>query len=720
MSRAFAAGVHYSLRFAAISILCLIAFPCIASGNNTEGSEHSPNIRELLRLLQNAEVQDWLRKQESVASGVDEVKEAAARRAFGQAFSERFAAIRNHLGDLWRALPTIGAEFRQADYRLREASGGPGFLSILLAAGSLTGFGLAIQAMVRKRIQHNPFLIHQDGGSPGPRRRRRLARSIAGELVGLLVFCIACFGPPLLFEQPSLPDSILLTFLAASAAWVSTRSMAYVISASDNDRNIRLSANPSPTGKSANGHLFFWIIAAVGWFAFGSAIVETTRLSGMDPQISELVSYCLGLGLLMIGFAAIWRVPQTQPHERAANRNVPYRWLATFFLVVLWMVWVADAMRLFWLLAIGLLTPMALRAGRKLTRHLFLDDLASPEGENTSTTVVIADTLLRASLIAAALWILARAWGIGFSHLAASDDSLSMVARAVVTVLAILLVFDVLWQFTRTVIDLNLSRMDGAASPGSEIGIRQAKLRTLLPVARNFAMVLFATLAVMMSLSSLGIEIGPLIASAGVVGLAIGFGAQTLVKDVISGIFYLLDDAFRVGEYIVSGSFSGTVESFSLRSVRLRHNRGPVFTVPFSALGAVQNLSRDYAIDKLVITVTYDTDLEKARKLIKRVGQQLMEDPELAPMIIEPLKMQAVVDFGTYGIQLKLKMTTMPGSQSAVRQKAYPLIKKVFDENGVEFAHPTVKVAEGEPKAGVAAVQQMTSAIAMPHAAPSR
>ena len=111
------------------------------------------------------------------------------------------------------------------------------------------------------------------------------------------------------------------------------------------------------------------------------------------------------------------------------------------------------------------------------------------------------------------------------------------------------------------------------------------------------------------------------------VGVAIGFGSQTLVKDIISGMFYLLDDAFRVGEYIQSGSYKGTVESFSLRSVKLRHHRGPLYTVPFGELGAVQNMSRDWVIDKLTIGVTYDTDLDKAKKLIKQIGKELAEDP---------------------------------------------------------------------------------------------
>ena len=167
---------------------------------------------------------------------------------------------------------------------------------------------------------------------------------------------------------------------------------------------------------------------------------------------------------------------------------------------------------------------------------------------------------------------------------------------------------------------------------------RRGRIRTLLPILRIVLVVVLSVMAVLMALSALGVQIGPLVAGAGVVGVAIGFGSQTLVKDVISGMFYLLDDAFRVGEYIVSGNYRGTVEGFSLRSIRLRHHRGPIFTVPFGMLGAVQNLSRDWVIDKVAINVTYDTDLDQLKKVVKQVSREIMADPVLAKSIIEPRK----------------------------------------------------------------------------------
>ncbi len=172
--------------------------------------------------------------------------------------------------------------------------------------------------------------------------------------------------------------------------------------------------------------------------------------------------------------------------------------------------------------------------------------------------------------------------------------------------------------------------------------------------------------------AALGVEIGPLIAGAGVVGVAVGFGAQSFVRDVIAGMFYLLDDAFRVGEYIQAGRYKGTIEGFSIRSVILRHQGGPVFTVPFSLLGAVENMSRDWVIDKLSVGITYGSDLDLARKLIKRIGLELAEDPEFSPLILQPLKMQGIEQFGDFAVQIRAKMMTLRRGRHAFEYRIEP------------------------------------------------
>jgi len=218
-------------------------------------------------------------------------------------------------------------------------------------------------------------------------------------------------------------------------------------------------------------------------------------------------------------------------------------------------------------------------------------------------------------------------------------------------------------------------------------------------------------------LSALGVNIGPLLAGAGIVGLAIGFGAQTLVRDIITGAFLIMDDAFRVGEYIQSGNYKGTVESIGLRSLKLRHHRGPIYVVPFGELRGVQNVSRDWVITKLTVGITYDSDLDKAKKLVKKIGQELAADPEFKDEILVPLKMQGVEEFGDFAIQIRMKVMTKPGEkQFMIRRRAFAMIKKSFDANGVKFAFPTVQIAGGGDAAVAAAATRLPS-ISGEHAA---
>jgi small-conductance mechanosensitive channel len=268
----------------------------------------------------------------------------------------------------------------------------------------------------------------------------------------------------------------------------------------------------------------------------------------------------------------------------------------------------------------------------------------------------------------------------------------------------ILLAADIAWNVAKTYIDHRLGNHDATAGDDN-LKARDQRLRTLLPIFRNSLAVFIVLVACLTILAGMGVQIGPLVAGAGIFGVAIGFGSQTLVRDVISGVFYMLDDAFRVGEYIQSGSYMGTVEGFSLRSVRLRHHRGPIYTVPFGELGAVQNMSRDWAIDKMTVNVTYDADIDLARKLVKQIGQDLAKDPEFAPIVIQPLKMQGVDSFGEFAIALKLKMVTKPGQQFTMKRRALLMIKKAFDENGIKIATPTVQVSGSSDAASAAAAQ---------------
>ena len=266
------------------------------------------------------------------------------------------------------------------------------------------------------------------------------------------------------------------------------------------------------------------------------------------------------------------------------------------------------------------------------------------------------------------------------------------------------------WQLAKTAIDRRLQQEtgpQGVSDPGEVGGTGASRIRTLLPLARGTIFVAVCVMATMTMLSSLGVNIGPLLAGAGVIGLAVGFGAQTLVRDIISGAFYLLDDAFRLGEYIDVGDAMGTVEKIGIRSMQLRHHRGPINVVPYGAIRRMTNQSRDWVVEKLEFRLTYDTDIGKVRKIIKRIGQELAADPELGPQILQPLKSQGVTAMEDSAMRVRAKFIAKPGEQFVIRREAYQRIKQAFDEAGIRFAHRQVTVfvppAPGSPAAAGAA-----------------
>ncbi len=234
----------------------------------------------------------------------------------------------------------------------------------------------------------------------------------------------------------------------------------------------------------------------------------------------------------------------------------------------------ATATAAFWILAVACALPFVLQPVQTLVASLLrIDPERRPDG-SISIPVICLDRGIRALLLIGT--VLALAWALNFDLVAVAtgDTLLTRLVRGAFNVAVIGLVADFVWHLASTAIDSRLQTAEEDGPTETDEARRRARLRTLLPIMRNVLFILIAITAVLMALSSMGVQIGPLLAGAGVVGIAVGFGAQTLVKDIFSGVFFLLDDAFRVGEYIISGSYKGTVESFSLRSIKLRHHRG--------------------------------------------------------------------------------------------------------------------------------------------------
>ena len=285
------------------------------------------------------------------------------------------------------------------------------------------------------------------------------------------------------------------------------------------------------------------------------------------------------------------------------------------------------------------------------------------------------------------------------------NDSARMVesfADRLLDVMVIIFIGYILFHAFRIWIDTKI-REESGDQPEAELGdegggTSASRLATLLPLFRNIILIVVVVTILLIVLMELGINVGPLFAGAGIVGVAVGFGSQALVRDIFAGAFFLFDDAFRKGEYLDVGGVKGTVEKISVRSFQLRHHLGALHTIPFGELQVMTNYSRDWVMMKLPLRVTYDTDVEKVRKLIKKLGQELLEDPEIGGDFIQPLKSQGVIEMQDSAMIIRVKFMTKPGDQWVIRKRVYEEIRSLFQREGIKFAHRevTVRLADGK------------------------
>jgi moderate conductance mechanosensitive channel len=247
------------------------------------------------------------------------------------------------------------------------------------------------------------------------------------------------------------------------------------------------------------------------------------------------------------------------------------------------------------------------------------------------------------------------------------------------------------WNLVSIVVDRADGQDDHAKDGDGEAP--RTRFETLAPLLGATAKTIITSLAVLSILMALGISVWPIVTSLGVFGIAIGFGSQTLVKDVVSGVFFLVDDAFRMGEYIETTGAKGTVEKISLRSVSLRHHRGPLATIPYGSIGRVLNFSRDYAIEKVTFRVALDTDVDKVRKLFKAIGQELAIDPEVKDDLLQPFKSEGIENVEDGTLLVRGKFTAKAGRQHTIRKKVMLAVHKSFLETGIQSVARPISAA---------------------------
>ena len=282
-----------------------------------------------------------------------------------------------------------------------------------------------------------------------------------------------------------------------------------------------------------------------------------------------------------------------------------------------------------------------------------------------------------------------------------------------------------LWRFVKFRMDSYIASnplpsADAAGGDGEDDGkVAASRLRTLMPLLRVVAGSTILVVGGLFVLAELGVNITPLIAGASVFGLAVSFGSQSLVRDIVSGVFFLAEDSFRIGEYVDCSKVKGTVEGFSVRSLRLRHQNGQLHIVPFGQVGHITNFSRDWTVVKFNLAFANGTDVELLRKTVKKLGLELMEDPTFKPILLQPLKMQGVVDIKDNAVIIRFKFMARPKNPSMVQRMAVRRMYEAFPALGIQFATPTFPYAMAAPPSAAPVVPPPVPAAAAAASAPS-
>ena len=470
------------------------------------------------------------------------------------------------------------------------------------------------------------------------------------------------------------------------------------------------------TDLTAN-YLFIWTRRLVGFFVFGFFFAEAALLLGLPA--SAYTSLIGLLGLVITGLTVVFLLQNRTPVAawiRGEGKAGRLRDRFADIWHVLAVIYVAAIFGIFVLGIEGGVQYLA-RATAVTAVILFatllimtgLDKLVErgfairqevrdrfPTLEERANRYLPAMRLaLRWAVGLIAALALLKTWGV--DALGWLDTPMGkQLAESAFSTIAVVFLALIFWEAVNIGVEryLTQTHIDG------DVVERSARIRTLLPLFRKVVLAVLAVMVSLIVLSELGINIGPLLAGAGVIGLAVGFGAQTLVKDVITGLFILVENTIAVGDYVEVGGHEGDVESLSIRTIRLRDPAGSVHTVPFSDVGTVLNYTKDFSHVVLNIGISYRENVDEVMKVIEDLGRDMAEDRTLGADIITPLVAQGVQSLGDSAVVIRAKMRVRAGTQWGMKREFNRRLKNRFDELGIEIPFPQRTVTFGEDKTG--------------------
>ena len=465
-----------------------------------------------------------------------------------------------------------------------------------------------------------------------------------------------------------------------------------------------------PLDAETRNYLYIWIRRFVFWAVFGYAVPEAAWWLGAPGAVYALMLNVAGLVLALL--AIVFLLQNRAPIARwiagtpaAASgwgrirRTLAEIWpvLAVLYVCGIYLIYAlrieggflyvtrATTLSLVVIVAAQLLV----RSIRELSRRGFAISpqlkAQFPTLEQRANRYLPILTGLASGVVylLAALTVL-QAWNIRAFAWIESDVGRRLTG-SLLSIGLVLVVAITVWETVASAIERYLSAIDEGDLP------RRTRVRTLLPLFRTAILGVIIVMTSLIVLSHIGIDIAPLLAGAGVVGVAIGFGSQALVKDVITGLFILMEDQIAVGDVVdVGKEHAGVVEAISVRTIRLRDQAGAVHTVPFSEVTSVKNLTRDFAYAVARITIPNSEDIDRVVDVLHEVSEELMADATLRPLILDPFDYQGVDAFDAVSgsVVLLVRIRTIAGKQWVVGRAFNRLVKIAFDKNGIHPPEP--------------------------------
>jgi small-conductance mechanosensitive channel len=348
-------------------------------------------------------------------------------------------------------------------------------------------------------------------------------------------------------------------------------------------------------------------------------------------------------------------------------------------------------------LLIGVLVFRGLQTLQGYVRHLssrMLQHRTDAQVVDRSFTImrILWSTLLALLTISLILEI----WGVSVTWLLTSPVTLQALRRAMIIALAIGLVMGVI-QASNALTDYLLQPRTTRLGDRREAG---RKLRTLAPLVQTIIRVAVIFIAVLVILEQLGINTGPILAGVGIFGLAVGFASQSLIKDVINGLFMLFEDSLSVGDVVTLRGTGGQVEKVTLRTVTIRDLSGSVHVIPNSTIDMVTNMTKDYSCYVLDVSVAYHEDVDTVIGILREIDEGMRHDPAYSGDMLEPLEVQGLERFADSAVIIRARLKTRPIQQWRIGREFNHRLKKVFDERGIEIPFPHRTLYWGNPKNG--------------------